>query len=53
MCIKDIDKSLTYIQSEVKDLKEHFEMEMKEHFKEVVTLNKKIADLEDVLKEEV
>ena len=51
--IKDIDKSLTYTQSEVEGLKEHFEMEMNEHSKEVDTLNKKIADLEDRLKQEV
>lgn len=51
--IKDIEKRLTYTQSEVQDLKEHFEMEMKEHAKEVDTLNKKIADLEDRLKQEV
>ena len=53
LSIKDIEKSLTYTQSEVEGLKEHFEMEMKEHSKEVDTLNKKIADLEDGLKQEV
>ena len=53
MLIKDIEKSLTYTQSEMEGLKEHFEMEMKEHSKEVDTLNKKIADLEDGLKQEV
>ena len=53
LSIKDIDKSLTYTQSEVEDLKEHFEMETKEHSKEVVALKKKIADLEGRLKEEV
>ena len=45
LSIKDIEKSLTYTQSEVEDLKEHFEMEAKELSKEVDTLNKKIADL--------
>ena len=53
LSIKDIEKSLTYTQSEVEDLKERFEMETKEHSKEVNTLNKKIADLEDRLKQEV
>ena len=51
--IKDIEKSLTYTHSEVEGLKEHLEMEMKEHSKEVDTLNKKITDLEDGLKQEV
>ena len=50
---RDIEKSLTYTQSEVDDLKEHFETEAKELTKEVGTLNKKIADLEDRLKQEV
>ena len=53
LSIKDIERSLTYTQSEVEDLKERFEMETKEHSKEVNTLNKKIADLEDRLKQEV
>ena len=53
LSIKDIEKSLTYTQSEVEGLKEHFEMEMKEHSKEVDTLNEKIADLEEGLKQEV
>ena len=53
LSIKDIEKSLTYTQSEVEDLKERFEMETKEHSKEVNTLNKNIADLEDRLKQEV
>ena len=53
MSIKDIEKSLTCTQSEVEGLKEHFEMEMKEHSKEVDTLNEKIAVLEDGLKQEV
>ena len=52
MSIKDIEKSLTYTQSEVEGLKEQFEMEMKEHSKEVDTLNKKITYLEDRLKQE-
>ena len=51
--IKDIEKSLTYTHSEVEGLKEHLEMEMKEHSKEVDTLNKKITDLDDGLKQEV
>ena len=50
---RDIEKSLTYTQSEVEDLKEHFDTEAKELTKEVDTLNKKIADLEDRLKQEV
>ena len=33
LSIKDIEKSLTYAQSEVEDLKERFEMETKEHSK--------------------
>ena len=37
---KDIEKSLSYTQSEVEDLKERFEMETKEHSKEVNTLNR-------------
>jgi len=45
LSIKDIEKSLTCTQSEVEELKEHFEMETKEHAKEVDALNKKIADL--------
>ena len=49
LSIKDIEKSLTYTQSEVGDLKERFEMETKETSKEVNSLNKKIADLEDRL----
>ena len=53
LSIKDIKKSLTYTQGEVEDLKEHFEMEAKEHSKEVDALNKKIADLEERLKQEV
>ena len=53
MSIKDIEKSLTYTQSEVEGLIEHFEMEIKEHSKEVDTLIKKIADLEDRLKQQV
>ena len=53
LSIKDIEKSLIYTQSEVEGLKEHFEMERKEHLKEVDTLNEKIADLEDGLKQEV
>ena len=53
LSMKDIEKSLTYTQSEVEDLKERFEMETKEHSKEVNPLNKKIADLEDRLKQEV
>ena len=53
MSIKDIEKSLTYTQSEVEGLKEHFGMEMKEHSKEVDTLSQKITDLEDRLKQEV
>ena len=53
LSIKDVEKSLTYTQSEVEGLKEHFEMERKEHSKEVDTLNEKIADLEDGLKQEV
>jgi len=53
LLIKDIEKSLTYTQSKVKDLKEHFEMETKEHSKDVDALNKKIADLEGILKQEV
>ena len=53
LSIRDIEKSLTYTQSEVEDLKEHFEMETKELSKEVDTLNEKIADLEDRLKQEV
>ena len=53
LSIKDTEKSLTYTQSEVEDLKEHFEMETKEHSKEVYSLNKKIADLEGRLKQEV
>ena len=51
MSIKDIEKSLTYTQSEVEDLNGYFEMEMKEHSKEVATFNKKIFDLEDGLKQ--
>jgi len=51
--IKDIEKSLTYTHSDVEGLKEYFEKEMNEHSKEVDTLNKKIADLEDRLKQEV
>ena len=39
---RDIEKSLTYTQSEVEDLKEHFEMETKKHSKEVDALNKKV-----------
>ena len=53
MSIKDIEKSLTYTQSEVEGLKEQFGMEMKEHSKDVDTLNKKITDLKDRLKQEV
>ena len=53
LSIRDIEKSLTYTQSEVEGLKEHFEMEAKELLKEVDTLNSKIADLEDRLKREV
>jgi len=53
LSIKDIEKSLTYTQSEVQDLKGHFETETKEHSKEVHSLNNKIADLEDRLKQEV
>ena len=53
LSIKDIEKSLTYTQSEVKDLKERFEMETKETSKEVNSLNKKSAYLEDRLKQEV
>ena len=56
LSIKDIEKSLTYAQSEVEDLKEvkeRLEMDTKEHSKELNTLNKKIADLEDILKQEV
>ena len=53
LSIKDIEKSLTYTQSEVEGLKEHFEMERKEHLKEVDTLNEEIADLEDGLKQKV
>ena len=53
LSIKDIEKSLTYTQSEVEGLKEHFEMERKGHLKEVDTLKEKIADLEDGLKQEV
>ena len=34
LSIKDIEKSLTYTQCEVQDLKDHFEMETKEHSKE-------------------
>ena len=49
--IREIEKSLTYTQSEVEDLTEHFETEAKELTKEVGTLNKKIADLEDRLKQ--
>ena len=49
LSIKDIEKSLTYTQSEVGDLKERFEMETKDASKEVNSLNKKIADLEDRL----
>ena len=49
LSIKDIEKSLTYTQSEVGDLKERLEMETKETSKEVNSLNKKIADLEDRL----
>ena len=44
---------MTYTQCEVLDLKVHFEMETKEHSKEVDALHKKIADLEDRLKQEV
>lgn len=51
LSIKDIEKSLTYTQCEVQDLKVHFETETKEHSKEVDALNKKIADLEDRLKQ--
>ena len=53
LSIKDIEKSLTYTQGEVEHLKKHFEMETKEHSKEVDALNKKIADLEGRLKQEV
>ena len=53
LSIKDIEKSLTYTQSEVENLKEHFEMETKEHSKEVDALNKKIIDLKGRLKQEV
>ena len=53
LLIKDIEKSLNYTQGEVEDLKEHFEMETKEHSKEVVALKKKIANLEGRLKQEV
>lgn len=53
LSIKDMEKSLTYTQCEVQDLKVHFEAETKEHSKEVDSLNKKIADLEDRLKQEV
>lgn len=52
LLIKDIDESLTYTWSKVKDLKEHFEMETKEHSKKVDALNK-IPDLERRLKQEV
>ena len=38
LSIKGIEKNLTYNQSEVEDVKEHFEMETKEHSKEVDTL---------------
>ena len=51
--IKDIGKSLTYTQSEVEGLKEHFEIKRNQHSKEMDTLNEKIADLEDRLKQEV
>ena len=40
LSIKDIEKSLNYTQSEVEELKERFEMETKEHSKEVNTSNK-------------
>ena len=53
LSIKDIEKSLTDTQSEVQDLKVHFETETKEHSKEVDALDKKIAYLEDRLKQEV
>ena len=54
LSIKGIEKNLTYNQSEVEDLKEHFEMETKEHFERRGHLkNKKIANLEDRLKQEV
>ena len=54
LSIKGIEKNLTYNQSEVEDLKEHFEMETKEHFERSGHLkNKKIANLEDRLKQEV
>ena len=44
---------MTYTQREVEGLKEQFGMEMKEQSKEVDTLNKKITDLEERLKQEV
>ena len=53
LSIKDIEKSLTYTQSEVEDLKEHFEMETKEHSKEMLALNEKIVHLEGRLKQEI
>ena len=42
---------MTYTQSEVEDLKEHFEMETKEYSNEVDAINKKIADLDGRLKQ--
>ena len=51
LSIKDIQKSVTYTQSEVEDLKEHFEMETKEYSNEVDAINKKIADLDGRLKQ--
>ena len=53
LSIKDIEKSLNCTQSEDEDFKEHFEMETKEHSKELVALKKKIANLEGRLKQEV
>ena len=52
LSIKGHEENLTYTQSEVEDLKGHFGLETKEHSKEVDTLNKKIADMEDRLKQE-
>ena len=51
LSIKDFQKSVTYTQSEVEDLKEHFEMETKEYSNEVDAINKKIADLDGRLKQ--
>ena len=50
--IKDFEKSLTFTQSKVEDLKEQFQMEQKVRSKDLDALNKKIADLERKLKQE-